>query len=191
MRLSSAAPSKSAKTVKSKVGLPRFRFVGLLTGLNGTVGPYLAETGRVAFVAVAVFSLLAAAAETASPGFVINWIAPRTVILAGVLTGLLALWPAGGMGGRDEKRGGRRDGGGSGGAAAVGRTSAPAFGAKARFWLTVTLALTFSVFAGLEAWYYFIPMAADRSWLALAAAVVAGGVFVLLSLPNDYVYAQE
>ena len=53
--------------------------------------PLLAELGAVAFAAAAVFAAAAAAAEFLQPGFVVNYISPRSIVAALVLSGGLAL----------------------------------------------------------------------------------------------------
>lgn len=122
----------------------------VIGGLNRTVGPYLAETGRVAVVAVLAFVLLTALAESAYPGLVINWISPGAVVAVGLAAGLLALWPDGGQ------------------------------PAKRPLWLSVAIILVFSVCVFFVAWYYFLPIVVWRLWLSLAAALVTLALFWLL-----------
>ena len=57
-------------------------------------GVLVSEIGQMGFVAVAVFALLAAGLELVWPGFVINWISPKSILAVGVLFGLLSFWPS-------------------------------------------------------------------------------------------------
>lgn len=127
------------------------RTLGRIVGrLNRTVGPYLAETGRVATVAVLAFVLLTALAESFYPGLVINWISPGAVVAIGLVAGGLALWPEGGE------------------------------AAKRPLWLSLAIILVFSVCVFFAAWYYFSPIVAWRLWLSLAAALITLALFWLL-----------
>ena len=121
-----------------------------ITHLNRIVGPYISETGRVAFTAIAVFGLLSAIAEACYPGFVINWISPKSIIQSGVIAGLLALWPV-----SDRKK--RRAG-----------------------WLDGLFGLIFSLAAFIVAWYYSKPIVDSRFVFSLAVAIAVGLSFFLL-----------
>ncbi|MBN1585417.1 hypothetical protein JW899_03560 [Candidatus Uhrbacteria bacterium] len=61
--------------------------------LNRRFAPFLSEIGRVFFAATAVFVVLATVLEAFRPGFVINWIAPKTVFVLLSVFGLLSFWP--------------------------------------------------------------------------------------------------
>jgi len=54
----------------------------------------LSEIGRVAFVAIIFFGFLSVILELVYPGFVINWIAPKTIIGLAVLFGALSFLPS-------------------------------------------------------------------------------------------------
>ena len=112
--------------------------------------PYISEIGRVSFVAIAVFGLLTAIGEAVYPGFVINWISPKSVMQLGVIAGFLALWPFKGS-----------------------VYSKPS-------WLEGVLGLFFSAAAFLAAWYYFKPIIESRFGISLAVAFAVGLSFCLL-----------
>lgn len=62
-----------------------------LRELEARLVPPVTELGTVVFVAAGLFAVIAAAAEFLQPGFVVNYISPRVMVGAVVLSGGLAL----------------------------------------------------------------------------------------------------
>ncbi len=115
--------------------------------------PYLAEAGAVGFSATAAFALFAVAAEFLSPGFVVNFLAPRSILIAGLVFGALSL------------------------------LDRPAAGRTRRQTVTyVLIAAACAISSFWAAWYYFTPVAGARAWMALAAGTIVGAVFALAAL---------
>ncbi len=117
------------------------------------VRPYLAETGAAGFTAAAGFALFAVAAEFLSPGFVVNFLAPRSILIAGLAFGALSL---------------------------VGRPGRRRTVRQHAVYALVAAACAISSF--LAAWYYFSPVAGAQLWLSLAAGAVVGAVFALAAI---------
>lgn len=111
--------------------------------------PYVAELGSVAFVAAGLFAVIAAAAEFLQPGFVVNFISPRSIVAAVIISGALALVAPARPAGRRRR--------------AV-RVAVAALAAVLVFW---------------AAWYYFQSVPDMRLKLSLAAALTVLAVIWL------------
>ncbi len=130
--------------------------------LEGWLRPLLAELGAVAFTAAGVFAVIAAAAEFLQPGFVVNFISPRSIVAVLAASGGLALLGA-------ERRG-------------DSRRRRPVYAAAGG------LAVFSSFWA---AWYYFQPVPEARIQLALAAAAVVAAAFWLPGGADDVPGSEE
>lgn len=122
-----------------------------------TAIPYVADLGVTAYLAVLAVSVTVTAAEFLLPGSAVNVIAPQALLVAGVITGGIALGAE-----TPQKRSLRM------------RIAYAALG------------LASSVLAFFSAWYYFASVPDVRARLATAIALVVGMLFVSASkAPND------
>ena len=115
--------------------------------------PYVADTGAVAYVAIALFALVVAIAEFTSPGLVSGVVAPQAIIACLAVAGALSLV-----------------------APSEGRSKA----SKVTFAL---FGIAAAAFAFWSAWYYFSPVPDLRGRLAVFAAMVVGLLFAAGAMP--------
>ena len=116
--------------------------------LKSSLSPYISELGTVAFLAAGVFAVVMAVVEFLQPGFAANFVSPRSVLAAVVLSGGLALV------GPHQKSRSRRQ--------------------KLMYAMLGILAAVLSFWA---AWYYFQSVPEIQAKLSWAAALIVGFLF--------------
>jgi len=122
-----------------------------LRELESRLLPPVAELGAVAFTATAFFAVIAAVAEFFQPGFVVNYVSPRAIAAAAVLSGALSL---------------------------LGRRAPEARSRRQRLtYAAVGVLAVFSSFGA--AWYYFQSVPEVRTRLSLVAALIIAALFWL------------
>jgi len=128
-----------------------------LRELEARLVPPVTEFGTVVFVAAGLFAVIAAAAEFLQPGFVVNYISPRVMVGAVVLSGGLAL---------------------------LGRPRPVRRNRRQRL-VYVGSGLLATVLSFWAAWYYFQSVSEMRIALVLAVSATVAAAFWLSGRASD------
>ncbi|KPJ85889.1 hypothetical protein AMJ57_01395 [Parcubacteria bacterium SG8_24] len=115
-----------------------------------------ADAAMVAYLALAVFILLAVGLDFLHPGFAFNYLAPQVLVVLTAVCGLLSLLRPGDRAGRS--------------------------GRQRLAFLAVGFLVTVSVLA--VAWYYFSPVPALRVKLTALSAITVAFLFIFAAEPR-------